>query len=281
MIDAHVHLFPQSVAADGDFYTDDPGFAMLYRSPKAKIADADILHDYVSRFSLNKIFALGFSWQSRRRCDEHNEALLRARSEIVIPFASVPGRPVSDVEAMCDLIKKKGFAGIGEVSFYSEGLSEANARYLSEIFRACEKFGLLVFLHVNEPVGHDYPGKYSPEFEKLYRIISENPGTRVVLSHFGGGIFLFESMPEVRERFQNVYYDTAASPFIYDETIFKMARAAGVLEKLLFGTDFPLMNPEKFYPLFERAGLCQEEIELITVKNPERFLDSYPEIPRR
>jgi len=276
MIDAHVHLFPESVARKRDHYTDDPGFNALYKNDRARLADSSSLKEYMERFSLTKIFALGFSWQTQIRCEEHNDAIIRVKSDRIVPFASMPSLPVYDVDERCGAIRDAGFAGVGEVAFYGEGLSKASAHYLGAIFAACARHRLIVVLHINEPVGHDYPGKYSPGFDVLYKLIVENPEVKIVLSHFGGGMFLYESMPEVRAHFKNVFYDTAAAPFIFDEKIYAIARAAGVIDKVLFGTDYPLMTPERFFPFFSRASLTGEEVALITQKNSERLLDSYP-----
>ena len=54
-----------------------------------------------------------------------------------------------------------------------------------------------------------------------------------------------------------MYYDSAASPLLYDMSIFRqMVRLVGV-EKLLFGSDYPL----RLYPRFQK------------MPDMERFLD--------
>ena len=41
------------------------------------------------------------------------------------------------------------------------------------------------------------------------------PGLTIVFAHLGGGLFLYETMPEVRNVLAGVYYDTAAVPYLY------------------------------------------------------------------
>ena len=49
--------------------------------------------------------------------------------------------------------------------------------------------------------------------------------------------------------FKNVYYDTAASPLLYDPGVFNLAVEAVGAEKLLYGSDYPLM----LYPRLEKT----------------------------
>lgn len=276
--DSHVHIFPEPVIRNRTEFLDDVSFALLYANEKSRLAGARDITNYINTYSLEKVFALGFSWESPERCEMHNRELLAASNETIIPFACVPGHPVKDVGGMCAHIADSGFAGIGEIAFYTDGLTTANADYLYELFAACAQHGLIAVLHVNEPLGHNYPGKYQTDFGILYKIISGNPDTRIILSHFGGGIFLFESMPEVRSAFTNVYYDTAASPYIYDEKIFSALISVGAGKRLLFGTDYPLMKPEKFTALFEKADLDSTISDDIMSFNLKRITENIDNI---
>ena len=52
---------------------------------------------------------------------------------------------------------------------------------------------------------------------------------------------------------------TAASPFLYDPTIYDIAATAGLIDKVLFGTDFPLLKPERYYKELEQTCLSPEQ----------------------
>ncbi|WP_207643273.1 amidohydrolase family protein [Cellulosilyticum ruminicola] len=68
-------------------------------------------------------------------------------------------------------------------------------------------------MHTNEPIGHDYVGKTNTPLKDLEAFVNHHPELKIVLAHWGGGIFMYEMMKEVRERFKNVYYDNAATVF--------------------------------------------------------------------
>jgi predicted TIM-barrel fold metal-dependent hydrolase len=77
-------------------------------------------------------------------------------------------------------------------------------------------------------------------------------------------------MPELREKFRNVYYDTAATPFLYSNAIYRAALALGLGEKILFGSDYPLLPQSRYLP--QLIGLSQLERDRILGGNAERLL---------
>lgn len=52
-------------------------------------------------------------------------------------------------------------------------------------------------------------------------------------------------MPEVAEACARVYYDSAASPYLYRGEVYRLAAAAAGTEKILFATDYPLLPYER------------------------------------
>jgi predicted TIM-barrel fold metal-dependent hydrolase len=60
-------------------------------------------------------------------------------------------------------------------------------------------------------------------------------------------------MPEVKQALSNVWFDTAASGFLYTPAIYE--QMAGIIgaERILFGTDYPLVSQKR--PLGEIGKL--------------------------
>ena len=54
-------------------------------------------------------------------------------------------------------------------------------------------------------------------------------------------MIFYELMPEVSEALSRCWYDTAASPFIYKDDIYRIAPQVAGGEKILFGSDYPLI----------------------------------------
>jgi predicted TIM-barrel fold metal-dependent hydrolase len=83
-------------------------------------------------------------------------------------------------------------------------------------------------------------------------------------------------MPEVQKALKNVYYDTAASPFLFRPVVYETARLAGVLPKVVLGSDYPLLSPSRYYKEWDATDLSEEEKDGICGGNAARFLELVP-----
>jgi predicted TIM-barrel fold metal-dependent hydrolase len=85
------------------------------------------------------------------------------------------------------------------------------------------------------------------------------PENALILAHWGGGLPFYELMPEVRKALSNVYYDTAASHYLYEDSIFRhvMTWAPG---KVLLGTDYPLVTQKRYLKRLRGAGLDESAL---------------------
>ena len=120
---------------------------------------------------------------------------------------------------------------------------------------AAADFGVPLMIHVNEPVGHHYSGKGRVSPEVVYPLILEFPQVDWILPHWGGGLFFYELMPEVSGACRRVYYDSAASPFLYRPDVYRVASQVVGPERVLYGTDFPLLGYERTLRDLDAAGL--------------------------
>ena len=78
-------------------------------------------------------------------------------------------------------------------------------------------------------------------------------------------------MPEVKAALADVYFDTAASPFLYTPDVFPSATRIVGVERVLFGTDFPLIKHPRLLAQVRESGLSEEEQALITGGNAARL----------
>jgi predicted TIM-barrel fold metal-dependent hydrolase len=137
----------------------------------------------------------------------------------------------------------------------------------------CAGFNVPVLFHTNEPVGHVYPGKTPVQLREIYDLLKHYPSNKIVLAHWGGGLFFYSLMKkEVRDVLKNVWFDTAASPFLYDPQIYRMAGEIAGLDKILLGTDYPLISPKRYFEEMETAGLSEESTRRICGENAANLL---------
>jgi predicted TIM-barrel fold metal-dependent hydrolase len=162
--------------------------------------------------------------------------------------------------------------GIGELAFYQQEISPRDLRRLSAILQPLSGRGIPLLLHANEPVGHDYPGKSLKDLRPIYQLLLALPEMNIILAHWGGGFFFYELMPEVARAARMVYYDTAASPFLYRPLIYKIALKIVGPERILFGSDYPLIPPARYFDELERIRLSAQAQVQIKGRNAQRLL---------
>ncbi len=112
---------------------------------------------------------------------------------------------------------------------------------------------MVFMMHLNEQVGHSYPGKGRADFAEVVRLVQNHPGLKVLLAHMGGGLCFYELMPEIKEVFARVYYDLAAVPFLYSDALYRYA-AEFLADKVHFRVRFPLLNLGRYRAAIEALG---------------------------
>ena len=80
----------------------------------------------------------------------------------------------------------------------------------------------------------------------------------------------FELMPRARPVLANVYYDTSASLFLYDDAIMPHV-LRWALPKVLYGTDYPLIRMARFLRRARRAVSDEEHLGAFLGGNAARL----------
>ena len=224
---------------------------------------------------VNKSVVFGFPWRNDDTFQKHNDYVMEAVSRYpdrLIGFGCFDlFHPKAAAEAQRCLAA--GLKGIGELAFYQGGLGADAREHLAPIMDLCRDAQRPVMIHTNEPVGHYYPGKTPNTLAQLYELIKTYPENRIVLAHWGGGLFFYALLKkEVKDILRNVYFDTAASPFLYDRQIYAIAVQVVGIKKILFGSDFPLIAPSRYFKQLQTAELDAESIHVICGKNAGELL---------
>ena len=275
IIDIHTHVFPKRICDKReDYFENEPEFRLLYDSPKSKLVEASDLIRNMDQQGIDKSVIFGFPWNCFETARFQNDYILEmvhAHPDRLIGFCCL--NPEHSLAA--DEVKRclrGGLKGVGELAFYRSGIDENLLTALAPVMSLCSEYHVPVLIHTNEPVGHQYPGKAPMTLSEIYRMVNRFPQNTIILAHWGGGIFLYNLMKkEVKEAFKNVYVDTAASPFLYDPAIYPVAVAALGCEKILLGSDFPLLQPSRYSGEMKKAGLSDREITAICGENAAAF----------
>jgi uncharacterized protein len=276
IIDTHTHIFPQRIKDDPSLFFDkEPEFKLLYDNKNAKICTTEELIGVMDRHGVDASVITGFPWRNHALARHNNDVII----ESVQKFPNrIKGLACFDVNwnGAADEVQRcieAGLSGVGELAFYLSGIDPEALSLLDPVMDVLKKKGNLpCMIHTNEPIGHTYPGKTNITIEQIYSLAKRFPENKIILAHWGGGIFFYNTMKkEVKTALNNIWYDTAASLFLYDPQIYDMAKAAGVIDKVLFGTDYPLLNPDRYFEDLEKSGLSQKEKRMVLGENATLF----------
>jgi uncharacterized protein len=274
-IDVHTHIFPPKVVNDRDLFFDhEPAFKALYSSPKARLVPAETLLQSMDQAEIDCSITFGFPWRNDELAERHNDYVLESAAKYslrLVPMGCVHPLSKNSVRE-AERVMRAGALGLGELALYEKHHEQTALDRFNELFECCRAYNGVLLVHANEPVGHSYPGKAPSGLDFYYSLARLAGDTPLILAHWGGGLCFYELLKrEASEVLSNVYYDTAASPFLYPPDIYShMARILGK-EKILFGSDYPLLTPKRYFDEMAQAGLTGEEIQAIGGENAARI----------
>lgn len=288
VIDSHVHLYPDEInrapVAWAAAHGEEAWARMCARSrkdgrPVQGFPNVDELLRTMDRAGVERAVLLGWYWRRAENCARQNRFfadLVRRHPERLSAFATVqPAAGADQAVAELQRARAEGLCGIGELSPQAQGYAMEGAEFSAVLAWAAE-FNWPVNLHVTDARGPIYPGRIETAREEFVHLARAWPNVTLVLAHWGGGEPLGDA---TAAEFQRVFYDTAASPLLYDATIWRRFINQVGANRVWFGSDFPLNNypasaaePEMVRLLDEvaAAGLSAAEKESILWGNAAR-----------
>ncbi len=276
IIDFHTHIFPPQIKKNRNRYIDsDPCFAILYSDPQAKLVTADELIASMDRAGVDISVILNIGWTTHELCLETNDYILESISRYpqrLVGFCSVQLQSPEAALKEIERCTRGGIKGIGELRPDMQLFDMGDNQLIDPLIDIMKKHNLIMLIHASEPVGHSYPGKGAVTPEVLYPFVVNNPELTIVCSHWGGGLPFYALMPEVKRAISNVYFDTAASPLLYSPRIYEQAVQLVGADKILFGSDYPLLQQERCFKEIESCNLPEDSRNLILAGNARRLL---------
>lgn len=276
IIDFHTHIFPAIFRDKRDlFFDDEPAFKLLYSEKSSRMAGVDDLINAMDKDRVDMSVVFGFPWKSADNFRRNNDYIIEAvqkHPDRLIGFSCFdPLSPDGAEEA--ERCFREGLRGIGELAAYDSTMTDDIISKMGDVMNICLESDAPILIHTNEPIGHQYPGKQDITLKQIFNLVKSYPANRIILAHWGGGVFFFTLLKKkVKEAFNNVWFDTAASPYLYSSGIYKAAVEIMGFDKILFGTDFPLLGAERYYREIDSSGLDSVVIDNILGKNAASLL---------
>lgn len=256
--DSHVHLFPPEIYRNWEKYAPrDPWFQTLTkksangRGTEEAWATAEEALACANAAGVTGLLMQGWYWNDEGLQKLHNDYMAQVMADHpsrIRGFMAI--NPMFGDSALYEAERclSLGFEGIGELGPGGNGYHFRSREFLN-LLDLAEENHLPVCIHCGEPVGHPYPGRDTTPLAPLPDAIATHPGVKFILAHLGGGLPFYTLNKRIAKQLSNVWYDTAANPLLYDLRSVKVVCDLVDADKLLFGSDFPLL----LYP-----GQCRE-----------------------
>jgi len=290
VIDAHIHLYPDTVSMDPVSWAMDRNESWWADSvaPEGKPtiqgwANPDQLLRDMDTAGIDRCIIQGWYWENQTTCDELNgfvASVVKQHPDRLGAFATVQPAEGSEVIEALKRSLDEGFIGIGELHPWVQGFSLEDPVWEQILTLAGER-RLPVKFHVTDPVATPESALSEPTpIPEFLALADRHPDVDFILSHWGGGLPFYELNKRVRRILKRVYYDSAASPLLYQADIYRRVCDLVGADKILFGTDYPLLtHPRKSkIPEFRRSleeartsGLNEEELAAVLGSNAHRI----------
>jgi uncharacterized protein len=265
IVDAHVHLYPSDVDRDPAGWAEAQGerhWSVLCTRkrrdgrPVQTLPTTEELLRAMDAAAVNRAVLLGWYWEKPATCEWQNRfyaGCVRAHPDRLSAFAAVhPAAGRERTLAELRRAREDGLIGIGELSPHSQGYAVDDPVF-ADVLRLAGELRMPVNLHVTDPASRPYVGRIETPLDDFVRLARRFSRTTFILAHWGGMLPLADAAAN-GPALSNVFYDTAASPLLYDSGVWSRVLPAFGADRVLFGSDFPL----NLYPrLDQMPGLVR------------------------
>ena len=281
-IDIHTHAEEPCCGTRDDGYEEfQAGMAKYFRNPAGADGMLPTVPQTAAYFRERKIGAVIFPVDAERETGFHrysNEDVAKLAAEnddILIPFASIdPHKGKMGVREVRRLVRDFGVRGF---KFHPtmQGFFP-NDRMSYPLYEAIEEEGAIALFHSGQTgVGSGMKGgmgmrlKYSNPLH-VDDVAVDFPDMKIILAHPSfpwteEGLMVAQHKP-------NVYIDMSGwSPKYFPEIFVRYANSI-LKKKMLFGSDWPAITPDRWLADFEKLDMKEEVRPLILKENAMRLL---------
>ncbi|WP_127129649.1 amidohydrolase family protein [Georgenia sp. SYP-B2076] len=275
-VDTHVH-----VEKDHDGHLSLPGevldaAAKYFKAPTDRLTIDETAAYYRERKMAAVVFTVDATTKLGHAPNSTEEIVEGAarNNDVLIPFGSVDPHAADAVDRARRQVEELGVRGF---KFHPslQDFDPSDERYFP-LYAAIEEAGLPAIFHTGQTgIGARMPGGFGIKLGLsnpmlLDAVAATFPGLDIIMAH--PSVPWQDEAISVATHKGNVYIDLSGwSPKYFPPALVKQANSV-LQDKVLFGSDFPLLTPERWMRDFEGLDLKDEVRPKIVKDNAVRVL---------
>lgn len=274
-IDVHIH----PPGPKGESLTSSEEAQKYFRAAPPPASVEEMAEYYAKLDVFGVVFAIDDETVSGREPvpNDHIADIARRYPDQFVAFGSIdPWKGRAALREISRCAEELGMKGLKFMPITQEFFPNDERFY--PIWELAQKLGLVVLIHSGTTgVGAGRPGgggiklKYSRPIPYIDDIAADFPELKIIMAH--------PSWPWQEEQLAvlvhkpNVYMDLSGwSPKYFQPSLIQYANSL-IQDKVLFGSDYPVIMPERWLADFAQAGFRDEVREKILLGNAAKLLD--------
>lgn len=264
IIDIHTHTYPDAIAERAKVALEK--FYVFECEGKGTVDD---LAESSARAGVGGMLLLSVATNPRQT---HNVNLWAAESVeklVALGFEAAAFGGIHqdspDMAADVEEIKSLGLSGV-KLHPDIQGVNIDDER-MYKLYSLCEG-ELPIYFHM----GDDRPEYRFSEADRLIKVMRDFPRLRVIAAHLGGYRAWDKAAALAEAGGDRIMFDTSSALWAMTvERANELVRIIGT-DKLMFGTDYPVLHAENELKLFMKLDLTESEREDILYNNAKKFI---------
>lgn len=269
MIDFHFHA---PVKEFLDYLGEFAESTLKYFNAKVELKDLGSVLDEFSSLGVENFVVLPIDSTTFLGRKIPNELICSIRDDRIVKFVSVDPLKDNSTDELRKLIKEFEPRG---VKFHPQlqGFHPLDER-VQKLYEICDELGLVTVFHTGiSGIGAGVRSNIRLDYGRpIYfdEIAIRFPNMKIVMAHFGWP-WVDEAIAVALHK-PNVYLDLSGwAPKYVPEQIWKYS--IRLRDKLLFGSDYPLISPERWLKEFKEIKISDEIKQKILKDNARKILN--------
>jgi predicted TIM-barrel fold metal-dependent hydrolase len=266
IVDAHVHLFPDTFFASVWQWFDQYGWPIRYKLTASEVIE--FLHSK----GIDHIVALQYAHKAgvARMLNDFMTELCNRYPQITGMATVFPGE-----KHAADILAEAFRNGLSGVKLHAHvQCFEMGSDAMQEVYEVCVKFGKPLIMHVGrEPKSPAYacdPYEICSA-DRLERVIKTHPDLKVCVPHLGADEF--DNYQRMIEVYDNLWLDTTMTLAQYLSDSWSPDLSVFRPDRVMYGSDFPNLPYawDRELKRFSKLNLSDDTQAMILGKNAAEF----------